>query len=45
MECEEDPMRIKNFSDIRMGHAFRRRIVRVPDGNVLVVNRGPPGMG
>jgi restriction endonuclease S subunit len=30
-------MRIKDFSEIRMGHAFRQRLVRVPDGNVLVI--------
>ena len=30
-------MRVKDFCEIRMGHAFRQRITRVPDGNVLVI--------
>ena len=30
-------MRIKEFCNIRMGHAFRERLVNVPDGNVMVI--------
>ena len=30
-------MRIEEFSDIRMGHAFRSRLANVPDGNVQVI--------
>ena len=30
-------MKIKDFNEIRMGHAFRRRLARVPDGDVLVI--------
>ncbi len=30
-------MKIKDFGDIRIGHAFRRRLARAPAGNVLVV--------
>ncbi|MCU0640018.1 MAG: hypothetical protein MUF59_09125, partial [Candidatus Krumholzibacteria bacterium] len=30
-------MRIEEFSDIRIGHAFRSRLSNVSDGNVLVI--------
>ena len=30
-------MKVKNFSKIRMGHAFRERLVNVPEGEVMVI--------
>ncbi len=30
-------MRVKEFCDIRMGHAFRKRLSNRPDGNVKVI--------
>ena len=30
-------MRIKKFCDIRIGHAFRKRLANVPDGDVMVI--------
>lgn len=30
-------MKVRDFCDIRMGFAFRQRLTRVPDGNVLVI--------
>ena len=30
-------MRVKEFCDIRMGHAFRARLANVPDGGVRVI--------
>ncbi len=34
---ERVSMRIKQFSDIRIGHAFRERLANVPDGDVKVI--------
>ena len=39
-------MRIRDFGDIRMGHAFRQRLARMPGGKVMVIqpkNIGPQG--
>ena len=33
-------MRVKAFCDIRMGHAFRKRLANVPDGDVKVLDFG-----
>ena len=30
-------MKIRKFCDIRIGHAFRKRLTNVPDGNVKVI--------
>ena len=30
-------MRIRDFGDIRMGHAFRQRLARMPGGKVMVI--------
>ncbi|MCD4750799.1 MAG: restriction endonuclease subunit S [Thermoanaerobaculales bacterium] len=39
-------MRVQDFCNIGIGHAFRQRLTRVPDGNVLVIqpkNIAPDG--
>lgn len=39
-------MRIRDFGDIRIGHAFRQRLTRIPGGKVMVIqpkNIGPQG--